>query len=83
MVECSSIEPDHATAQCVNTRVCKGSCTSVLQAGVLSELRGSLLVGAQYLADCHTGPGEFVAQVCADIAQAAPGIKTSCSVPKL
>jgi hypothetical protein len=34
-----------------------------VQAGVLSELRGSLLVGAQYLMDCHTGPGQFVAQV--------------------
>lgn len=41
------------------------ACSCVLQAGVLSELRGSLLVGAQYLADCHTGPGEFVAQVSA------------------
>jgi hypothetical protein len=34
-----------------------------LQAGVLSELRGSLLVGAQYLLDCHVAPGQFVAQV--------------------
>lgn len=35
----------------------------MLQAGVLSELRGSLLVGAQYLMDCHVAPGQFVAQV--------------------
>lgn len=34
-----------------------------LQAGVLIELRGSLLVGAQYLMDCHIAPGQFVAQV--------------------
>lgn len=34
-----------------------------LQAGMLSELRGSLLVGTQYLMDCHIGPGQFVAQV--------------------
>lgn len=30
---------------------------------MLSELRGSLLVGTQYLMDCHIGPGQFVAQV--------------------
>lgn len=42
--------------------MCVCSCMR-LQAGVLSELRGSLLVGAQYLMDCHIGAGQFVAQV--------------------
>lgn len=33
------------------------------QAGVLGELRGNLLVGAQYLMDCHIAPEQYVAQV--------------------
>jgi hypothetical protein len=36
---------------------------SVLQAGVLPELRRTLLVGARYLMDCHLANGSFVAQV--------------------
>jgi len=49
-----------------------GSPHCVTQAGVLSELRGSVLVGAQYLMDCHQGPGQFVAQVRAGDGAADP-----------